>query len=247
MSKLIVGNWKMNGLAASLDQVKTIVEESRRLSNDAKMVICPPFTLLDKVSVVAKNSNVSVGAQDCHPNSSGAHTGDISVEMLHELDVAYVIVGHSERREAYRESNVSVASKAEAVLKLGLTPIICVGEKIDIREAGKTLEFIANQLSESIPTDVDIASVVIAYEPVWAIGTGKSATPEQISEVHRFIVSELCQRFSCDDAAVRILYGGSISPANANEIFAIQEVSGGLIGGASLKAESFLAICKSAN
>ena len=246
MRKLIVGNWKMNGITESLDQVKKLVDAGESQSKNVDVVVCPPYTLIDKACEVSRNSKISIGSQDCHTNESGPHTGDVSAEMLADLGVTCVIVGHSERREAYGEPNALIASKARAVLRAGLMPIICVGENLEIRESGQTLEFIAGQIEESIPQESDINSIVIAYEPVWAIGTGKSADSTQISEVHTFINAEIKKRFSCD-GDTKILYGGSVSPTNAKDIFAIPNVHGGLIGGASLKADSFLSICGSAS
>ena len=244
MKKLIVGNWKMNGSTQSLDQVKQIAKASQSQSYNAEMVICPPFTLIDRTRQLVHGTKISIGGQNCHVNASGAHTGDVSAEMLADIGATYVIVGHSERRKYYAESNLLVADKARAALRAGLTPIICVGEDLDTRESGDTLDVIAEQILESIPQEVPIKSIVIAYEPVWAIGTGKSAETAQIEEVHAFIQSEIAKRFNVTVGDTRILYGGSVSPTNAKDIFAIPTVHGGLIGGASLKAESFLPICQ---
>lgn len=242
MKKLIVGNWKMNGSTQSLDQVKQMAEASQSQSHNTEIVICPPFTLIERTRQLVQGTKISIGGQNCHVNVSGAHTGDVSAEMLADIGATFVIVGHSERRKHYGESNTLVADKARAALRAGLTPIICVGEDLDTRESGDTLDFIAEQTFESIPQEVPIKSMVIAYEPVWAIGTGKSAETAQIEEVHGFIQSEIEKRFTVADA--RILYGGSVSPTNAKDILAIPTVHGGLIGGASLKAESFLSICQ---
>ena len=244
MSNLIVGNWKMNGVTSSLEQVSKVVAALNRISVDADIVICPPFTLIDKAINIANESKISIGGQDCHTNEVGAHTGDISADMLADLGAKYVIVGHSERRQAYNETNSLVATKAFAASKAGLTPIVCVGEKLETRESGRTLKFISEQIAESIPDSVEITSLVIAYEPVWAIGTGRSAEIAQIEEVHAFIRAEIKKRYSCSDEDIRILYGGSVSPKNAKDIFAIPDVNGGLIGGASLRADSFVTICQ---
>lgn len=243
MHKLIVGNWKMNGVAESLQQVGKVVDASDNQSDNVQVVICPPYTLIDRARELTQNSKISIGGQDCHSNVSGPHTGDVSAEMLADLGATFVIVGHSERRDAYGETNALIVAKARAALKSGLTPIICVGENLETRESGETLEFIAEQIRESIPEESEITSIVIAYEPVWAIGTGKSADATQINEVHTFINAEIKKRFAFE-GEVRILYGGSVSPTNAKDIFTIPNVHGGLIGGASLKADSFLSICQ---
>lgn len=239
---LIAGNWKMNGTNDMLTVVSDVVAGLNTRSAGADCLLCPPATLLHRAAVAAQGSELSVGGQDCHFESSGAHTGDMSAEMIADAGGQYVIVGHSERRTDHHENDEIVAKKAVAATTAGLVPIICVGETLKQREAGETLDVIGEQISNSVPESVRDSGFVVAYEPVWAIGTGKVATSEQVDEVHNFIRTQLVQRFGDTGAGVRILYGGSMKPGNAAELLALENVNGGLIGGASLKAADFLAI-----
>ncbi|MCB4437322.1 triose-phosphate isomerase [Alteromonas sp. McT4-15] len=238
----VAGNWKMNG---SLSLVADFNKKLAEVKCDAQVVVCAPSVLLHGFEKVG----FSIGAQNVSHLDNGAHTGELSVEMLKEAGCDYVIVGHSERREDQGESNALVAQKAQKSIAAGLTPIICVGESLDVREAGNVESFVAEQLNAltSLMTVDELKRSVIAYEPIWAIGTGKTASPEQAQEVHEFIRGY----FSKVDAelaqGLRILYGGSVKPDNAATLFSQQDVDGGLIGGASLKAEDFISICQAAN
>ncbi|WDT84444.1 triose-phosphate isomerase [Alteromonas sp. 009811495] len=238
----VAGNWKMNG---SLSLVADFNKKLAEVKCDAQVVVCAPSVLLHGFEKVG----FSIGAQNVSHLDNGAHTGELSVEMLKEAGCDYVIVGHSERREDQGESNALVAQKAQKSIVAGLTPIICVGESLDVREAGNVESFVAEQLNAltSLMTVDELKRSVIAYEPIWAIGTGKTASPEQAQEVHEFIRGY----FSKVDAelaqGLRILYGGSVKPDNAATLFSQQDVDGGLIGGASLKAEDFISICQAAN
>ena len=229
--KLIAGNWKMNGLAASIAELESVLAAS--LPAGTELLLCPPATLVAAFAAKAAGGHVAIGGQDCHPNASGAHTGDISAEMLADAGATYVIVGHSERRADHGETNDVVHAKALAAERAGLTPIVCVGETLAERDAGETLAVIAAQLKGSVPAG--IAGLVIAYEPVWAIGTGRTPTTEQVAEVHAAIAAQSAP-------GTRILYGGSVKPANAAELLNVPHVHGALVGGASLKAVDFLAI-----
>ncbi|TVQ58685.1 MAG: triose-phosphate isomerase [Rhodobacteraceae bacterium] len=243
--KLIAGNWKMNGLAASATELDAVVAGAAEVSAD--LLVCPPFTLVAAFAARAKGSAVAIGAQDCHAAPSGAHTGDVAAEMLADAGATAVIVGHSERRADHRESDATVRAKAEAAWRAGLVAIVCVGETEAERDAGDTLSVIGESLDGSIPEGATPANTVVAYEPVWAIGTGRTPTVEQIDEVHRFIRGRIAERFGAETAAaLRVLYGGSAKPANAAEIFSVDDVDGALVGGASLKAADFLAIAAEA-
>lgn len=239
---LIAGNWKMNGLKASLKELGAIVHGSSVVSAKADLLICPPATLLFLAASEVAGSRVAVGAQDCDPVEAGAHTGDISAEMLADSGATAVIVGHSERRADHAETDAIVCAKAEAAWRAGLTAIVCVGETQAQRDAGKTLDIVSGQLKGSVPEDATARCLVIAYEPVWAIGTGLTPTVKDIEQVHGFIREYLKQRFKKDGEAIRILYGGSVKPSNASELLKVPHVNGALIGGASLKASDFLAI-----
>jgi len=234
---LAAGNWKMNGTSGSLGEIEAL----KAAHGDPKVdiLICPPATLLARLSAVAKGSTIATGGEDCHAAEKGAHTGDVSAEMLVDAGAAYVIVGHSERRADHAESDADVRAKAEAAYRAGLTAVICLGESLEEREGGKTLDVIGRQLAGSLPDGLTGANSVIAYEPIWAIGTGKIPTIEQITEVHDFIRAELVKRFGAEGEATRVLYGGSVKPSNATEIFAVDNVDGALVGGASLKADDF--------
>jgi triosephosphate isomerase (TIM) len=238
--KLAAGNWKMNGLGASLAEIDALAAAVKGAG--CEVLICPPATLIAQMAWKAKGTNVLVGGQDCHPKASGAHTGDIAAAMLKDAGAGHVILGHSERRADHGETDATVRAKAEAAGAAGLIRIICVGETEGERDAGKTLAVIGTQLDGSVPNAATGADTVIAYEPVWAIGTGRTPTLGQIAEVHDFLRDRLLGRFGSDAKAMRLLYGGSVKPSNAGEIFAVSNVDGALVGGASLKAADFSAI-----
>ena len=233
--KLAAGNWKMNGLAADLDQIDAL---AARPAPGCEVLICPPATLLAPMAARAAGSPVQVGGQDCHMAVSGAHTGDISAVALADAGAVAVIVGHSERRTDHAETDAIVAAKAVVAHRAGLVAIICLGETEAQRDAGETLSVIAGQLDGSLPEGASALNTVIAYEPVWAIGTGRTPTNDQIAEVHALLRNRLLAKL-VDGAEVRLLYGGSVKPGNAAEIFAIPNVDGALVGGASLKAADF--------
>ncbi|WP_455271845.1 triose-phosphate isomerase [Rhizobium herbae] len=240
---LVAGNWKMNGLRASLDQIKAMAEGVKgSLSEKVETLICPPATLLYVATALCDDSPLLIGAQDCHEKVSGAHTGDISAEMIADCFGTHVIVGHSERRTDHEETDALVRAKAEAAYAADLTAIICIGETGDERKAGQTLDVLKRQLAGSIPDGATAENTVIAYEPVWAIGTGLTPTAGDVEEAHAFQRSELVARFGPAGAKMRILYGGSVKPGNAKELMGVANVDGALIGGASLKADDFLAI-----
>lgn len=241
---LIAGNWKMNGLTASLSEVETLKNAlSGADARECDVALCLPATLIGKAVDVA-DGVFSMGGQDCHTLVSGAHTGDISAEMLKDLGAIYVIVGHSERRADHHEEDSVVASKANAAIRAGLVPIICVGETENERKFGTALSVVEMQLAASVPDAAQEAPFVIAYEPVWAIGTGLTPTLDDIAEMHKSIRDNLVGRFGDKGAKVPVLYGGSMKPSNAAEILAIDHVNGGLVGGASLKADDFIEIIK---
>ena len=233
--KLAAGNWKMNGDLAALDQVDILERDLAGAGCD--VLICPPALLVHPMAA-ARTKRVLVGGQDCHSAPSGAHTGDISAEQLRDAGAGHVILGHSERRTDHGESDALVASKAAAAHRAGLVAIICVGESEAQRDAGETLDVITAQLEASLPDGASAADTVIAYEPIWAIGTGRTPTNEQVAEVHALMRQLLTKRFA-DGAELTLLYGGSVKPGNAPEIFAISNVDGALVGGASLKASDF--------
>ncbi|MGL5009681.1 MAG: triose-phosphate isomerase [Paracoccaceae bacterium] len=239
MRKLAAGNWKMNGTAAALAEVQALLAAHPAPGCD--MLLCPPATLIAQMVWHAKDSVLHIGGQDCHAAASGAHTGDISAAMLRDAGASHVILGHSERRADHGETDADVHAKAIAARSAGLVSIICLGETEAQRDAGQTLDVIAAQLA-SVPADMTDADLVIAYEPVWAIGTGRTPTIDQIAEVHAFLRARLTDRIGSAAAGVRLLYGGSVKPSNATEIFAIPPVDGALVGGASLKAADFGAI-----
>ncbi|KLN61363.1 triosephosphate isomerase [Kiloniella spongiae] len=242
--KLIAGNWKMNGsVSFATELVEGLLERLNQDAVSADFVVCPPAALLGTVLSLAKDTDLAVGGQDCHANVSGAHTGDTSAELLKDIGCGYVITGHSERRTDHGETNADVNAKSAAALTAGLTPIICIGETEAERVTGDTLNVIKTQVTESLPDDCDPDNIVLAYEPVWAIGTGKTATPADVADVHNFIRGLLNDRFGEDAAKkIRILYGGSVKPENAAELLAVSNVDGALVGGASLKVEDFWAI-----
>ena len=236
---LIAGNWKMNGVKASAGELGQMLASVGDLWRKADLVICPPSTLISTFAAVAQGSHIRIGAQDCHPEASGAHTGDISAEMLADAGATAVIVGHSERRADHAESDALVRRKAEAAWRAGLTAIVCVGETREQRDAGKALEICGGQLAGSLPDGSSAGNLVVAYEPVWAIGTGLTPTSGDVEQVHRFIRESLLSRFKEEGAKVRILYGGSVKPSNAAELMRVENVDGALVGGASLDATAF--------
>ncbi len=243
--KLVAGNWKMNGLRDSVAELDAAIEGSAAAPCD--LLICPPATLIATFATRAAGGRVAIGGQDCHAKAAGAHTGDIAAEMLRDAGAAAVIVGHSERRADHAETDAMVAAKAEAAWRAGLTAIICVGETEAERDAGDTLAVIGASLDASVPPSATAATTVIAYEPVWAIGTGRTPTVEQIAEVHGFIRERLRELLGVvEGTGMRILYGGSVKPGNAAEIFAVAHVDGALVGGASLRAADLLAIAAAA-
>ncbi|OWY16962.1 triose-phosphate isomerase [Thioclava sp. JM3] len=237
--KLAAGNWKMNGLKSNLSEVKSLVEAHP--SSACDVLLCPPATLIGAMTEAA-GGKLAVGGQDCHMNESGAHTGDISAQMIADAGGSHVIVGHSERRADHHESDLIVRAKAEAAIAAGLIAVICVGETEAQRDGEQTLDVIGEQLAGSVPDGATAANCVIAYEPVWAIGTGRTPTLDQIAEVHDFMRNTLIARFADAGNGMRLLYGGSVKPGNAEEIFATSNVDGALVGGASLKASDFGAI-----
>jgi triosephosphate isomerase len=241
---LVAGNWKMNGLRASIRILHAVAEGyGGALKERVDLLVCPPATILFACAEAARGSGVAVGGQDCHPEPSGAFTGDLSAEMLADAGATHVIVGHSERRTLHGETDAEVRGKAEAARRAGLVAVICVGETRAEREAGDTLAVIRRQVRGSLPEGAIAESVVVAYEPVWAIGTGLTPTAADVAEVHGLIRDELGALGGPGDAGrTRILYGGSVKPANAGELLSVANVDGALVGGASLVAEDFLAI-----
>lgn len=231
--KLAAGNWKMNGTRAALAEIAALAPQAKGVD----VLICPPATLVAAMAEAAPKG-IAVGGQDCHAEASGAHTGDIAAEQLRDAGASHVIVGHSERRTDHAETDAQVAAKATAAHRAGLVAVICVGETEAQRDADETLAVIAAQLAGSVPEGATAANTVIAYEPVWAIGTGRTPTVEQIAEVHAAMRQALANRLA-DGAEMTLLYGGSVKPGNAAEIFAIANVDGALVGGASLKAADF--------
>ncbi|MEM7239998.1 MAG: triose-phosphate isomerase [Pseudomonadota bacterium] len=235
---LAAGNWKMNGLNAQLHELLAMIEANSAPS--AEILICPPATLIAAMSELTRDFPIAIGAQDCHVNDSGAHTGDLSARMLADAGATYVIVGHSERRADHAETDAIVHAKAEAAWSAGLTAIVCVGETERERDSGDALAVVTKQLAGSIPDGATDKNLVVAYEPVWAIGTGRTASIADIDEMHDALRLQLCTRFDTEiGARIRLLYGGSVKPGNAKEIFAVGNVDGGLVGGASLKADDF--------
>ncbi|MGL4281254.1 MAG: triose-phosphate isomerase [Albidovulum sp.] len=245
---LIAGNWKMNGLKASAVEARAMIdaagETDAALTCD--LLICPPATLILAFAQMAKGTPLMIGGQDCHSSASGAHTGDVSAEMIADAGANAVIVGHSERRTDHGEVDRVVMGKAAAVIRAGLIAIVCVGESEVERQSGRTIDVVSGQLAGSIPDTATPASLVIAYEPIWAIGTGRVPTTEEVAEIHAAIRNAMIARFGDGGEAVRILYGGSVKPSNAEELLAVPNVNGALVGGASLKAADFLAIAKAA-
>ena len=236
---LVAGNWKMNGLKESLSELNTLSTLlSSNTAADCDVLICPPFTLISSFAA-SDIDGIAVGAQDCHTAASGAHTGDISAEMIADAGASYIIVGHSERRADHGESSDLVAEKAAATHRVGLTAIICVGETEQERDVGDTLKIVLGQVAASIPDTATAENIIIAYEPVWAIGTGRTPTTDDVAQVHAAIRTALVERFDAAGEGIAILYGGSVKPGNAVELMSVANVNGALVGGASLKASDF--------
>ena len=233
--RIAAGNWKMNGTQAALVELASIAAVAGDVS--CTTILCLPTTLLQ--AAVQSSGSLTIGGQNCHHEATGAHTGDVSAQMLADVGAQYVIVGHSERRKGYAESDELVQAKARAVLSAEITPIICIGESIEQRESGETISVISTQLLASLPTE---AQIVVAYEPIWAIGTGLVPTIAQITEVHDALRALLVKTYDAQGNEISILYGGSVKASNASEIFAVSNVNGALVGGASLKAPDFVPI-----
>jgi triosephosphate isomerase (TIM) len=241
---LVAGNWKMHGLKSSVQVLHALAEGyTPELKAKVDLLVCPPATLIHAFALQAHGSDVAIGAQDAHAEASGAYTGNVSAEMLADLGATHVIVGHSERRAYHRETDAEVRAKAEAARRAGLTAIVCVGETREERESGRALDVVRAQMRGSVPEGMDASRLMIAYEPVWAIGTGLTPTPADVAEVHTLIREELGTLVgAAEQGRVRILYGGSVKPANAKELLAVENVDGALVGGASLVATDFLEI-----
>jgi triosephosphate isomerase len=244
-AKLIAGNWKMNGLGASLAEVETLRAALAEAAPACRVALCPPATLVERMARAA-GDGIEIGGQDCRAETHGAFTGDISAAMLKDAGATLVILGHSERRQGHGETDALVSAKATAALEAGLAPIICVGETLEQREAGRAVEVVHAQILGSLPAALAGRDFAVAYEPVWAIGTGLTPTLEQIEEVHRAVRAAMIERLGPGAGGVPILYGGSVKPDNAREILAVPEVGGALVGGASLKAADFLGIVRGA-
>ena len=243
---LIAGNWKMNGLRRDgLDRAKDLAARVAAKAPACEIAVCPPATLLGELRDAFGDGPITLGGQDCHAAESGAHTGDLSPGMLADAGCRYVIVGHSERRADHGETDATVRAKAEAALRAGLSAIVCLGEREAERDAGRALEVVEAQLAGSLPDGAGAANTVVAYEPVWAIGTGRTPETGDIAAVHHHLRSLLDSRLGPGGNGVRILYGGSVKPANAREILALEDVDGALVGGASLSVDDFWAICRS--
>ena len=244
--KLIAGNWKMNGLAADLAEAEALKSALDGQPAAHRVALCPPATLIAQMAWKLKGGAVEIGGQDCHARASGAYTGSVSAAMLKDAGAGLVILGHSERRQGLGETDADVAAKVEAALAAGLEPIVCVGETLQEREAGRAVEIVSGQVMASLPDAVAGQAFAVAYEPVWAIGTGLTPTLEQIAEVHAAVRAALIERLGEGGRVSPILYGGSVKPSNATEIQAVADVGGALVGGASLKAEDFLGIIRAA-
>lgn len=242
--KLVVGNWKMNGSLAQLAELAPIAEAAKE-AGGVDVGICPPFTLI--APAVTRSAGLMIGAQDCHAKDSGAHTGCVSVAMIKEAGARAVIVGHSERRADQHETDAEVRAKAEAALAGGLIAIVCVGETEAQRKVGSHVEVVTAMLAGSLPDEWEDGELVVAYEPVWAIGTGNVATVADVTEMHAAIRAALVGRFGDRGGRIRILYGGSVKADNAAELFACPDVDGGLVGGASLTADAFVPIVEAAS
>ncbi|WP_313576715.1 triose-phosphate isomerase [Brevundimonas sp.] len=242
--KLVAGNWKMNGLGASLAEAETLEKALKEQAAACRVALCPPATLINRMAQALKGGVVEIGGQDCHAETSGAYTGSVSAEMVRDAGAGLVILGHSERRAGFGETDADVAAKVEAALAAGLEPIICIGETLQQREAGQAVEVVSRQVAGSLPVSLTGKAFAVAYEPVWAIGTGLTPTLEQIEEVHVAVRAAMVAKLGEGGRDASILYGGSVKPSNAAEILAVAEVGGALVGGASLKAEDFLGIIR---
>ena len=240
---LVAGNWKMNGLSGSLAEIDAMRQAADAgESGLAELLVCPPATLLAQAAWRIKGGELSLGAQDCHPVASGAFTGDISAPMLKDAGATYVILGHSERRTLHHETDALVRAKVEAALSAGLVPIVCVGETKTERESGDAMAVVPRQLLGSLPPGDAPETLVVAYEPIWAIGTGLTPTPADVAEMHQVIRTLLAEMYGAQGLRMRILYGGSVKPSNCGELLTLDNVDGALVGGASLRATEFLAI-----
>lgn len=242
---LVAGNWKMNGTSASLDELRMIGDGFMRgLDAQTEALICVPATLLSRAAGILASTPVRAGGEDCHAKESGAHTGDISAEMLRDAGASHVIVGHSERRTDHGEDDATVRAKAEAAWRAGLVAIVCIGETNEQRQAGETLGVLSRQIDGSVPSSATAANTIIAYEPVWAIGTGLTPTAQDVAAAHAHIRAQLGEKLGSQARTMRILYGGSVKPSNAVELLGVENVDGALVGGASLKAADFLGIAE---
>ena len=242
--KLVAGNWKMNGLGASLGEAEALAKALQEQAAACRVALCPPATLTERMARALAGGSVELGGQDCHAEASGAFTGSVSAAMLVDAGATLVILGHSERRAGFGETDADVAAKVEAALAAGLEPIICIGETLAEREAGQAVEVVSRQVAGSLPASLSGKAFAVAYEPVWAIGTGLTPTLEQIEEVHIAVRAAMVAKLGEGGRVAPILYGGSVKPSNAAEILAVAEVGGALVGGASLKAEDFLGIIR---
>ena len=240
--RFIAGNWKMNGLKKSNAELFKILEDSIHLPRDVDLVICPPATLITTFAGLLRGSRIKLGAQDCHAEPHGAFTGEIAAEMLADAGASHVIVGHSERRAIFGETDNDVRAKTLGAWRAGLVAIVCIGESRAQRDERETLQVVGSQLNESIPNGARAENLIIAYEPVWSIGTGLTPSSEDIAEVHTFLRRRLGERYGTAGQGIRLIYGGSVRPANAKELLSAENVDGALVGGASLRAEEFLAI-----
>ncbi len=240
---MVAGNWKMNGLSGSLKEVRSVIKAIGKAPVDCEVLLCPPATLLLLAKELIEGTRLKIGGQDCHASSQGAHTGDISAEMLKNAGASAVLVGHSERRNDHKETNMDVRSKAAAAHRAGLIAVVCVGETLKHRESRQTLRIVGHQLKGSLPETATAKNTVIAYEPVWAIGTGMTPTLGDIGEIHAHVRKKLRRLLGVEQAnAMRVLYGGSVKPDNAAELLSVENVDGALVGGASLQAKDFLKI-----
>lgn len=244
---LVAGNWKMNGLVSSADDLQEMIAGLAGANAGCDAMICPPSALIGLFARIAGDSGLAIGAQDCHPNEKGAHTGDISAELLANVGASAIIVGHSERRQDHGESNETVCAKAQATWRAGLSAIICCGESDEQREAGQALDVVGAQIRASLPKGATAENTTIAYEPIWAIGTGKVPTAGDVAEMHAYIRATLVELIGDNANKMRILYGGSVKPSNAEELMSVPNVNGALVGGASLKATDFLGIIAAYN
>ena len=239
---MVAGNWKMNGLKKSSSELLKMTENCVNLSRNVEILVCPPATLIASFSGLSRGSRIRIGAQDCHAEASGAFTGDISAEMLKDAGASAIIVGHSERRTGHKETDAEVRAKTLAVWRAGLTAIVCIGETRAEREARQTLDVVRRQIDGSLPNGGRPENLLVAYEPVWAIGTGLTPTIADIAEVHAAVRRRLVERYGSAAEGIRVLYGGSVKPDNAKALMAVENVDGALVGGASLKADEFLGI-----